>query len=219
LCLYNFVGLVVPVTDQFNLAFHTVYLTSGQIEITTIDNPEGTGAFYDARDLAAGLTSSVRLTTQLTFAVTLKYIEERIYDVKSSGLALDGGMWYATEFRGLNLGFAVSNLGFDQTFEGRQLEVHYDPGTPGEEPVDAELSAAPFKLPLMFRASGSFDAFTMVDEPLRDHTLLVAFDFFQQSDTDERIAIGGEYTWQHLLSLRAGYVFNTDELGWSVGGG
>jgi hypothetical protein len=216
---HNFIGLVIPVTDQFNLGFHTVYLTSGQIEITTIDNPEGTGQFYDSRDLAVGATSSIRLTTQLTFAVTVKYIEERIFDVTSSGLAIDGGAWYATEFRGLTLGFAVSNLGFDQTFKGRQLEVDYEPGTPAEPAVDAELQAEPYKLPLMFRASGSFDLFQMFFEPLDDHRMLTVIDFVQQSDTEERLALGAEYTWDNLLSLRSGYLFNADELSWSVGGG
>jgi hypothetical protein len=216
---HNFIGLVVPVTDQFSLGFHTVYLTSGQIEITTIDDPEGTGRFYDSRDIAVGLTSSVRLTTQLTFATTIKYIEERIYDVTSNGLAVDAGMWYATEFRGLNLGFAVSNLGFEQTFEGRQLEVNYTPGSPGEPPVDAQLQAEPFKLPLMFRASGSFDLFQMFAEPLDDHQLLTAVDFVQQSDTRERLIVGTEYSWQRLVSLRSGYEFNADELSWSAGGG
>jgi len=216
---HNFIGLVVPVTEQFNLGFHTVYLTSGDIEITTIDNPEGTGQYYDALDVAVGVTSSVRLTSQLTFATTVKYIEERIFEVTSSGLAIDAGAWYATEFRGLTIGFAVSNLGFDQTFSGRQLEVNYDPGTPGEPPVNAELAAEPFKLPILFRASGSFDFFEMFMEPLDDHKLLTVVDFIQHSDSEERAILGAEYTWQDLLSIRSGYEFNADELAWSVGGG
>jgi len=216
---HNFIGLVVPVTDQFNLGFHTVYLTSGRIEITTIDNPEGTGQFYDARDISVGLTGSVRLTTQLTFAGTVKYVEERIYEVTSSGLAMDAGVWYATEFRGLTLGFSVSHLGLDQTFNGRQLEVQYEPGTPGEPPVDAELQALSFSLPLMFRASGSFDVFQMFAEPLEDHKLTAIVDFIQHSDTEERLVVGNEYTWQNMFSVRSGYVFNADELSWGAGGG
>ena len=216
---HNFIGLVVPVTDQFNLGFHAIYLTSGQIEITTIDNPEGTGQFYDSKDIAVGLTGSVRFTTQLTFATTVKYIEERIYDVTSSGLALDAGAWYATEFRGLTLGFSVLQLGLDQTFSGRQLEVQYQPGTPGEPPVNAELQALPFSLPLMFRASGSFDLFEMFAERLEDHKLVMAIDFIQNSDTEERVVAGAEYTWQGILSLRSGYMFNADELSWGLGGG
>jgi hypothetical protein len=216
---HNFIGLVVPVTDRFNLGFHAVYLTSGKIEITTIDNPEGTGRYYDVSDIAVGLTGSVRLTTQLTFAATVKYIEERFYDVSSGGVAVDAGAWYATGFRGLNLGFSVSHLGFDQAFSGRPLEVRYEPVSPGEPPVRAELQALRFSLPLMFRASGSFDIFEMFADPLDEHKLIAALDFVQHSDTQERVAVGAEYTWRHLVSVRSGYLFNADELSWSVGGG
>lgn len=216
---HNFLGLVVPITDEFNLGFHTVYLTSGDIEITTIDNPEGTGTYYDVSDLAAGLTSSVRLTQQLTFALTVKYVEERIYDVKTGGLGADAGASYETGFRSLSIGFALANLGFDQTFAGRSLDVHYVPPGVGEPPVSAELQAQPFSLPLSFRAGGSFDAFEMFGERIVDHKLLVALDFTQQSDTPERLAVGLEYTWQNLFSVRSGYLFNADELSWGLGGG
>jgi len=216
---HNFVGLVVPLTDQVRLGFHTIYLTSGEIEITTIDNPEGTGQFYDVADLAVGGTASIKLTTQLTLATTIKYIEERIYDVTSGGLALDAGAWYATGFHSLTLGFMVSNLGLDQKFSGRSLEVRYDPAAPGEPPVKAELQALTYSLPLMFRASGSFDLFEAFGERLDEHKLIIAMDFIQNADTPERLAIGTEYTWQNLLSLRAGHLFNADELSWGAGGG
>jgi hypothetical protein len=216
---HNFVGVVVPVSDQVTLGFHTVFLGTGDIEITTIDQPEGTGSFYDASDISAGLTTTVRLTTQLAFATTVKYVQEQIYEMTSGGVAVDAGAFYETGFRSLNLGFSLSNLGFEQSFTGRPLEVKYDPPAPGEPQVGAELETMPFVPPLVFRASGSFDVFTMFDEPSPDHRLLAALDFVQQSDTPERLALGMEYTWANLLSLRSGYLFNADELSWGAGAG
>jgi hypothetical protein len=216
---HEFIGLVVPVTDQFTLGLHTIVLTSGKIEMTTIDNPEGTGVFYDATDLAVGVTSAVRLSSQLVLAATVKYIEERIYDVRSSGLALDAGASYETGFRSLRIGFGVSQLGLDQSFSGRPLEVRYEPVSPGEPPVKAELSADKFQLPLTFRAGGSFDVITMFSEPSTEHRLIAALDFMQYTDVTERVAIGAEYAWENTLFLRAGNLFNADELSWSVGAG
>jgi hypothetical protein len=216
---HDFIGLVVPVTDQFTLALHTIVLSSGKIEITTIDNPEGTGESYDATDLAIGLTSSVRLSSQLVLAATVKYIEERIYEVRSSGLAMDAGASYETGFRSLRIGFGVSQLGFDQSFSGRPLEVHYEPANPGEPAVEAELSADEFQLPLTFRAGASFDVITMFSEPSTEHRLIAALDFMQCTDVTERVAIGAEYAWEKTLFLRAGNLFNADELSWSVGAG
>lgn len=213
----NFIGLVVPLSDQVNLALHTTYLTSGGIEITTIDAPEGTGEFYDVSDVAVGLTSSVRLTSQLTFATTIKYVQERIYDVSSDGLSLDAGMWYATGFNSLNLGFVITNLGFDQTFTGKPLEVKYAPSDPAEPNVNAQLQAQKYGLPLAFRASGSFDLFEMFLEKMDEHQLRMAIDFVQNADTRERVLTGMEYSWTKTFFVRGGYAFNADELGWSGG--
>jgi hypothetical protein len=216
---HDFIGLVVPITDQINLGFHTVFLSTGDIEMTTIDQPEGTGTFYDASDVSTGVTASFRLTSQLSFATTVKYVQERIYEVTAGGLAVDAGAYYETGFRSLNLGFSLSNLGFDQTFTGQPLDVKYNPQTPGEPTVSAELQAMPFTLPLIFRASGSFDILSMIGNAQEDHQLLVAIDFYQQSDTPERLALGCEYTWSRLVSFRGGYLFNADELSWGAGAG
>jgi hypothetical protein len=151
--------------------------------------------------------------------MTFKYIEERIYDVESSGLAMDAGVSYDTGFRSLAIGFSISHLGFDQTFSGKSLEVDYDPGTPGEPQTPAELETLPFSLPLLFRASGSFDVFRMVDEAIPNHQLLLAFDFIQESDSEERAVLGVEYALYDAVAFRTGYIFNADELSWSAGGG
>ncbi len=215
----NFIGLVVPLSDQVNLGFHTSYLTSGGIEITTIETPEGTGQLYDVSDIAVGITGSVRLTAQLTFAATVKYLQERIYDVSTDGVALDAGMWYETGFKSLNIGFSLANLGFEQRFTGKPLEVRYSPADPAEPLVRAELQTLRFPIPLSFRASGSFDLLEMFDERRPGHRFLTVIDFIQNSDTRERAIIGTEYGWNDLLFLRGGYVFNADEAGFSGGAG
>jgi len=215
----NFVGIIVPITDRVNIGFHSIWLTSGDIEITTIDKPEGTGEVYDAGSIAVGMTGSVRLTPQLSFAMTMKYIEERIYDVSGSTVAADAGMWYNTEYRSLVLGFTVLNLGFDHGFAGKSLDVRYAPLSLDEPPVKAGVQTSLNQLPLTFRAAGSFDLFSMFFEPLKLQRLTTAINFIQYSDTQEQVALGAEYAWNDLLFLRGGYIFNDDELGWNTGVG
>jgi hypothetical protein len=215
----NFIGLVVPISDAVNLGLQTTYLTSGNIEITTIDVPEGTGQYYDISDIAMGLTSSVRLTSQLTFALTAKYLQERIFDVSTEGLSMDVGMWYATGFKSLDLGFSITNLGYEMQFTGKSLEVPYVPADPAEPNARAELQTQKFGLPLSFRASGSFDLFEMFDEKLNEHQMITAIDFIQNTDTRERVLIGAEYRYSGTVFLRGGYTFNADELSWSSGVG
>jgi hypothetical protein len=51
----------------------------------------------------------------------------------------------------------------------------------------------------------------------REHRWLLALDFETLSDVPEQFAIGTEYTWNDLLSLRAGYRFNQSVFGLSGG--
>lgn len=216
---HNFAGVVVPLNEVFQLGFHTIWFSSGDIEITTIDKPEGTGEMYDVFSIAAGLTASVRLTPHLIFATTVKYIEERIYDVSGGTVAADAGMWYDTQFRGLRLGFTVQNLGFGHDFSGKSLDIRYVPPFPAEPQTKAELQTLANSLPLQFRAAGSFDIFSMFAEPLDDQSLRAALDFVQTTDAEERLSMGFEYSWSDVLYLRAGRTFNADELGWNAGAG
>jgi hypothetical protein len=213
----NSAALVIPISGVVNLALSTTYLTSGSIEMTTIEMPEGTGHSYDVTDIAVGLSTSVRLTPQLSFATSIKYLQERIYDASTDGLALDAGMWYSTEYKSLNLGFSMSNVGFEQGFSGAPLEVQYNPNDPAEPLTRAELQTQKFGLPLSFRASGSFDVFEMFDEKSIDHILLTTVDFIQTADTRERLILAAEYGWSQMVFFRGGYAFNADELGWSGG--
>jgi hypothetical protein len=153
----------------------------------------------------------------LAFATTIKYIEERISDISGSTVAADAGIWYDTQYRSLKIGFTVLNLGFEYGFAGKSLDVRYDPSFAETPLVKAGLQTMLNQLPLTFRAAGSFDFFTMFDEPFESQTLIAAVNFIQYSDAQEQVALGTEYAWNNLLSLRTGYLFNADELGWSAG--
>jgi hypothetical protein len=119
----------------------------------------------------------------------------------------------------LNLGFVITNLGFEQSFSGKPLEVQYAPSDAAEPVVHAQLQTQKYGLPLSFRASGSFDLFEMFMERLDEHQMRVAMDFVQNADTRERVLTGMEYGWSKTFFVRGGYAINTDELGWSGGVG
>ncbi|NIT57509.1 MAG: PorV/PorQ family protein, partial [Aliifodinibius sp.] len=66
----NFAGLVVPLGSNSRLGIHLIYLGSGDIEITTIEDPNGTGEFYNTSNTSVGLTFTRRLTERFSLGVT-----------------------------------------------------------------------------------------------------------------------------------------------------
>jgi len=49
------------------------------------------------------------------------------------------------------------------------------------------------------------------------HSITAAFDFTTFSDVPEEYALGAEYTYSDIVSLRAGYLFGQDQMGFSAG--
>jgi hypothetical protein len=121
------------------------------------------------------------------------YIEEKF---EESVLAFDFGLIYKTGFKSLNLGMSVRNF---------SEEIKYI-----EEG---------FQLPLTFKIGASFDLMDMIEADKSTHSFLLSVDAINPRDFEEQLAVGGEYTFLEIFSLRAGYQFPTDESGLSAGVG
>lgn len=203
----------MPLNDNFKLAFNMVSFGATGIEVTTIDRPDGTGAKYDIADRALGMTFAGYLTDQFSFGVTAKYVNQAFSSLSSNGFAFDIGTTYKTGIQGINIGFALCNLGTDQSYEGNDLkskkklfEELY------AAPLEITNIAAPHTMPLSFRAGISSELYKE-----EDHNLTAAADFVTYSDVPEQFAFGAEYTWRKLLSIRAGYSTGNEQMGFSAG--
>lgn len=210
---HSYAALSMPVGENFTAAASMTSFDSQRIPITTISQPEGTGSSYVVSDLSVGLSFSGYLTEQFSFGVTAKYITNSFSSLNSSGIAFDIGTMYETGIQGIKLGFAIFNLGTEMKYEGQDLKST-------KKYID-ELKAAywdvsylsnAYQMPMIFRAGITSD---IID--FDEHKLIVSGDFITLSDTPEQFAVGTEYTWNKILSLRAGYLFGHDQMGLSGG--
>ncbi|MBX2991304.1 MAG: PorV/PorQ family protein [Bacteroidetes bacterium] len=214
---HDFAGLVFPLSSQFKVGAGVILLNSGDIEITTIEQPRGTGQTYTAKDLAAIAAVGWAATEQLSFGASLKYLRNEIYSLSSSGIAFDAGTQFNTEFHGLHVALSVSNLSAKRNFSGPGLEFQQVPPFPGADPIRASYYNTPFALPLTYRAGVASELFEAFGQKSESQRLLVAVDVAQTSDNPEKFHIGAEYAWNNTLILRSGYIFNAVELGLNLG--
>jgi hypothetical protein len=218
---FNYAGAVLAFGDFGNVGVNATFLTMDPIERTTILNPDGTGEFFDAGSYAVGLSYARQLTDRFSIGVNAKYINERLYHSAASGVALDVGALYHTQFKGLTLGMSISNYGTKMKLDGRDLQIQYDAdqSVAGNNPnINARLQTDRFDLPLTFRFGVSFDAL----KGAYDSNLLLSVDALHPSDDLEYVNIGGEYVFHDMFFLRGGYkeLFAKDsEQGLSLGGG
>jgi hypothetical protein len=212
---HNFGALAMPVGPDFTAALSVVSLNSGDIPITTIERPFGTGANYQIRDLSLNLSFSGYLTDQFAFGITAKYINNAFASLSSSNIAFDIGTLFDTQFLGIKLGFSIHNLGGTQSYTGSDLlssKKLWD--AMNSTPLDVNYNSYAYGLPLIFRAGISSKVYQ--DE---ENSVLTALDFVTHSDVPEQFSLGAEYVWNDLISFRAGYIIGQDQLGLAGGFG
>lgn len=112
-------------------------------------------------------------------------------------LAYDFGVLYSTGFRSLNFAVSARNFAPEVTFEEESFQL----------PLTLQIGVAMDVLDLTALGASN------------QHSFLVSVDAENPRDFAEQIKIGGEYTFLETLSLRAGYVFPTDQEGISLGAG
>jgi hypothetical protein len=212
---HNFGSFALPLGENFVTALSLVSFGSDDIPITTMNEPEGTGANYTVNDVSFGLSFGGYLTEQFSFGITAKYLNNTFASVSSSGVAFDIGTRYETGLQGIVVAFSLHNLGTEQKYSGQDMRTTkklYE--AMNASPLDVEQVSYPYSIPLSFRASISSNVIEMEDQILK-----AAFDFVTYSDTPEEFALGAEYVWRDFVAVRAGYGFGHDQLGFAGGVG
>jgi hypothetical protein len=218
---FNYAGAVVTLENFGTFGVNAVFLTMDPIERTTISQPDGTGELVDANSYAFGVSYARNLTDQFSIGFNAKYITEQLYHCSSTGFALDVGALFDTKLYGLVLGMSISNYGTKMQMSGRNLQrqIDDDPNIDGNNSnINAVFMTDEFELPLTFRVGMAAD----VLKGIGNSNLILSLDALHPSDDVESINIGGEYVFDNILYVRAGYkgLFAKDsEQGFNFGGG
>jgi hypothetical protein len=191
-------------------------LSMGDQEITTIDEPEGTGESYSASSYAFQLSYARQLTAQFSFGISGKYIGEQIYRERAGGFAFDFGTMLYTGYKSLRLAMNISNMGPEMKFDGPDLDVEYSPNPTSEnqDSYAGQLKVNPYDLPLTFRIGMAYD-WDFTDEA----RVVFSVEAKHPNDNLQQGSFGAEFDWKGNYFLRAGYKVNYEEEGLGLGGG
>jgi hypothetical protein len=205
----NYVSLGTRVEDFGSIGLSAALMSMGDMEVTTIDVPDGTGEMFTASSFALTAGYARFLTNRLSFGVSIKYVYEKIYRETAGGIAFDFGTQLQTGYKSLRIGMNISNLGPEMEFSGPDLNSTVEDGEAnGNIDVDA------YDLPLTFRLGVAMDFLNTVD-----NRWTFAVEAKHPNDNDQQAALGTEYCFQQKYFLRAGYKVNYDEQGLTFGGG
>ena len=115
---HDYAGLIIPLSTSDVIGISAIALNTGEQEVTTVEQPDGTGIFYDVSDVAVGLTYSRSLTDRFSVGLTVKYVQQTLYNEVANTIAIDLGSYLKTGFHNLVIAMCISNFGGNMQLEG-----------------------------------------------------------------------------------------------------
>ncbi len=200
----GYLSLAFPTKGTAAFGLSVNHLTSGQMEVRTEFQPDGTGQTVSASTIGTGLSFSKRLSDMFAFGVTVRWVHEQLAEYRNNTFTLDLGLAYQTDWRELAFAVMLQNFGGTSTLKGDYLEV--DLNRSGV-PLESYASASVFRL-----------GFSFMTYERKKHGLRFMFELDHPSDNAENFRLGLEFNYVKILYLRAGYTFNFDGHSWPVFG-
>ena len=201
---HKYFGASIMLSPQDALGIHFNNFDYGNREpVTTVNEPNGTGEYWEASDLAIGLTYSRNITDRFSIGGTVKYIEQNIWHESASQFALDLGLLFITQFNGLQIAATLRNFGGELQLDGNDLlsRVDLDPDNEGNnENIVALLKTDEFPIPLIYSIGASMPIINQ--ENLK---FTVSADAIRPTNNSEYVNVGSELKIVKYFSIRAGY--------------
>ncbi len=208
----NAFGFSQRVSETGVLALGVTSISFGQIDVTTVNLPEGGIGTFSPSYVNLGLSYAKEFSNSIYGGITFKVINEAISNVKASGMAFDAGVRYVTgEYDQIKFGISLRNVGPPMKYAGDGLSfTSTDPNT-GITSTQEHRSAG-FELPSLLNIGASYDFYlnatedTVTFEIKSDHKLTVAFNYTSNSFTKDQYRLGLEYGFKQRVMARLGYV-------------
>ena len=152
---FDFAGLVLNLGEFGNIGLSFTSLSMADMKVRTVEQPEGTGEYFSAGDIAVGLSYARYLTDRFSVGLTAKYIQQSIWHMNAIAFAIDAGTVFRTDLLGgLTIGAVFSNFGTPMRLQGRDARyfIRVDETKQGSNdniPVNIDLDS--WDLPLYFQ--------------------------------------------------------------------
>lgn len=204
----NSAGLAQRISKQSVLAVSIQAFGFGEVDITTVDIPEGGIGTFSPRKNIVNIGYAREFSKSIYAGMNLKIISESIANLSATGVALDAGVQYVTgEQDETKFGITLRNVGPTMTFDG---DGH---GTPifyqsNGGSATLEQRANSFEMPSQLGIGASYDfVFSETSK------LTSAFGFSANSFTNDIYRFGLDYGMgldKAAFNIRAGYAFESN---------
>jgi hypothetical protein len=214
-------GFATKVGETGVLGLSIMNLNWGDIEITTDALPEGGIGTYTPTFTTIALGYAREFSNSIYGGISVKMINESIFNLNASGFALDAGIQYVTGLGkdkagnrnrdNLKFGITMKNVGSTMKYTGDGMS--FTGFSPNGTSMTIEQRSQVFELPSLIKIGFSYSVrlapkVDEVNETVSSaHNLTIAANFTANSYTKDQYHFGLEYGFREYFFLRGGYIY------------
>ena len=199
--IVNF-GFAQRLSETGVLSLSVFSMSFGDLDVTSTDKPDGTGATFSPNLLNIALTYAKAFSNSIYAGFTLRIVSESIPDASAQGIAIDAGVQYVTgENDQVKFGIALKNVGPKMKFtgDGFSIKAFFE----GEDnSISVYQRSESFEMPAQLRIGASYDF--LIGDVSR---ITLAGSFISNSFTKDQFVAGLEFSLKDYLMLRGGYTY------------
>ena len=201
----NAAGIAQRLSESTVLAVSVMSMSFGEIDITTVELPEGGIGTYKPSNTIVNVGFAHEFSNSIYGGINFKIINESIANVKGSGFAFDAGIRYVSgEKDQIKFGITLKNVGPTMSMSGDGLSMSILYPETGLA-ATTEQRSANFEMPSLLAIGGSYDFHFN-----ETNMLTMALGFSANSFSNDQYRIGADYALdidKASFHLIAGYVY------------
>jgi hypothetical protein len=214
----NSFGFSQRVSETGVIGVGVMSINFGDIDVTTVDNPEGGIGTFSPSYLNLDFGYAQAFSNSISGGLSVKIISESISNVSSRGFAFDAGIRYQTgENDKIKFGISLKNVGPTMRASGDGLAFLTEDNSNGS-PFTATKNhrVADFQLPSLLNIGASYDFYIApsIDSVSKEiksmHRITLAGNFTANSFTNDEYKLGLEYAFREMFMIRGGYTLESD---------
>lgn len=197
----NSFGISQKVGDVGVLSLSVMSLDWGEINKTTVSQPDGDGSTFHPTYTNIGVSYAKEFSNSIYGGITVKVVNESIDNLKATGIAIDAGLQYITGSREhIKFGVTMKNVGPTMKMNGDGMAVR---ASVDDGPINTmQNRVAEYELPSLIKLGISYD-FDLGDM----HALTFSGAFTENSFAKNQFHGGLQYSFRKMFILRGGYVY------------
>jgi hypothetical protein len=195
------VGLNVGKLGAFGLTGRM--LDVGDINVTDIYHPDGTGEILTPSYFVVGLTYAKRLSDRTGMGFSINYINEGFGRVNATGVTVDAGVQYENflDFEGLDVGVALRNFGSPMRYGGQGLWVNAEASGSSRQTDWYKVEAGQFDMPFIMDIGAAYNV----------AGVQLGATYEVNHFSQDKIKLMAEYGFDDIAAVRVGYLMDTED--------